>query len=199
MATFDEASTAVADTYAHALLDVAAARGDDQRVATELDELIALMDAEPALRTFFTAGISDRVQRAASIERLFRDKMCGVLVDTLQVMNDKERLALVEALRDRYAERRRERQNHVRVRVTSAVPLTPADRTALTEEMGRLTGKQVELVECVDESLVGGLIVQVGDRLYDSSVALQLRRMRGDMVERSTRELAANRTFSAPA
>ena len=65
---------------------------------------------------------------------------------------------------------------------TSALPLTPDEVTALTQQLERSTGGQVELDTEVDASLLGGLVVRLGDRLIDGSVRSRLERLRNQLV-----------------
>jgi F-type H+-transporting ATPase subunit delta len=76
---------------------------------------------------------------------------------------------------------RRERgisQAHVR----SALPLDDRQRAALTERLAELTGSTIELTEQVDESLIGGIAVRIGDSLYDASVRSRLERLRARLT-----------------
>jgi F-type H+-transporting ATPase subunit delta len=65
-----------------------------------------------------------------------------------------------------------------RVEVTTAVPLEPAELERITEFVGQLVGREVVLSARVDENILGGLIVQIGDQLLDGSTASGLERMR---------------------
>ena len=69
-----------------------------------------------------------------------------------------------------------------RATATSALPLTPDEVTALTQRLERSTGGQVELDTEVDASLLGGLVVRLGDRLIDGSVRSRLERLRNQLV-----------------
>ena len=69
-----------------------------------------------------------------------------------------------------------------RATATSALPLTPDEVTALTQQLERSTGGQVELDTEVDASLLGGLVVRLGDRLIDGSVRSRLERLRNQLV-----------------
>ena len=66
--------------------------------------------------------------------------------------------------------------------MTSAVPLTPDDVQALTQRLEQTTGGRIALDVQVDPSLLGGLIVRVGDRLIDGSVRGRLERLRTRLV-----------------
>jgi F-type H+-transporting ATPase subunit delta len=65
---------------------------------------------------------------------------------------------------------------------TSAAPLTPDEQTALMGRLEQMTGGRVRLDVQVDPSLLGGLIVRVGDRLIDGSVRGRLERLRNRLV-----------------
>jgi F-type H+-transporting ATPase subunit delta len=58
--------------------------------------------------------------------------------------------------------------------VTSAVELTPAQEQRLTDVLGRLYGRTIGLQVTVDPSLLGGLVIQVGDEVIDGSIAHRL-------------------------
>jgi F-type H+-transporting ATPase subunit delta len=65
---------------------------------------------------------------------------------------------------------------------TSAMPLTADETEALQRKVAQMTGRTVDLRVAVDESLIGGLIVRVGDTLYDASVRGRLERLRDRLV-----------------
>jgi len=62
--------------------------------------------------------------------------------------------------------------------VTTAIPLSEAEREKLAEDLSTQLGKDVRLVAQVDPSILGGLLLQVGDRLTDASVAGRLDQLR---------------------
>jgi F-type H+-transporting ATPase subunit delta len=69
--------------------------------------------------------------------------------------------------------------------VRTALPLDEAQRDELAARLTQLAGEQVERVEMnqiVDESLIGGISVRIGDRLYDASVRNRLERLRGRLT-----------------
>ena len=74
------------------------------------------------------------------------------------------------------------RQGITLATATSAAPLTPDEVRALTERLEQFTGGRVELDLQVDPSLLGGLVVRVGDRLIDGSVRGRLERLRNQLV-----------------
>jgi F-type H+-transporting ATPase subunit delta len=66
--------------------------------------------------------------------------------------------------------------------VRTALPLDDEQRQAVAERLAELTGDKIEMDETVDESLIGGIAVRIGDRLYDASVRSRLERLRARMT-----------------
>jgi F-type H+-transporting ATPase subunit delta len=66
--------------------------------------------------------------------------------------------------------------------VRTALPLEAPQRTAVMDRLHELTGDEIEINEVVDESLIGGITVRIGDRLYDASVRNRLERLRARLT-----------------
>lgn len=66
--------------------------------------------------------------------------------------------------------------------VRTALPLEDAQRAAVVDRLHELTGDKIEINEVVDESLIGGITVRIGDRLYDASVRNRLERLRARLT-----------------
>ena len=91
----------------------------------------------------------------------------------------------IDRLTDVAAEYRRllnEERGVVEALATSAAPLTGDETAALQRKVAQITGRTVDLRVEVDESLIGGLTVRVGDTLYDASVRGRLERLRERLV-----------------
>lgn len=66
--------------------------------------------------------------------------------------------------------------------VRTALPLDDPQRKAITDRLAQLTGSHIEMNEVVDESLIGGIAVRIGDQLYDASVRSRLERLRARLT-----------------
>jgi F-type H+-transporting ATPase subunit delta len=87
----------------------------------------------------------------------------------------------VEAMRDvqeAYTHLLDERLGRQRVEVIAAVPLDQVELERITDLVGRMVGKEVVVSAQVDESILGGLIIQIGDQLLDGSASTALERLR---------------------
>jgi F-type H+-transporting ATPase subunit delta len=195
MAGISDKELALAKVYSSAMIELAARTGDTQVLGQELADLAAYLDRDEAFDRFLSSPTVDTDARKAAIEKLFRGRYSDLCVDALQVMNRKERLGLLRAVAKTYHELDEERRGRVEVLVRSAVALTDENRARLTEAAKTLTGREVDLIEHVDESLLAGMVVRIGDRQYDMSAASRLQRIRKSLVQRAAQEAHGGRSF----
>ncbi len=186
---FDDKQIAVARVYSRAMLDLAEAQGEAEELLAELAELAATLERNPELAAFMASPLVDADERAASLKKLFRDRASDLLVDSLQVLNRKGRLALVGAVAETYRDEFQKRRGRIDVHVHTAVPLTAELRDRLRDAAAGFTGKDPELIEEVDESMIGGMVLRIGDQKLDGSVAYEIRKLRVAFHERAVHEL----------
>jgi F-type H+-transporting ATPase subunit delta len=185
----DGGDLGVPRVYAKAMLDLAVAAGSEEELLGELTGLAGLVAEDPELASFLASPLIEEQPRAAAIEKIFRGRASDLLVDALEVINHKGRLALLPAIAGAYRGELRRLRGLVDVRVTTAVPLSPALRASLAEALARFTGKKPELVENVDPAILGGLVVEVGGEKIDSSLSNQLHDAGVMLAQRAAQEL----------
>ncbi|MEJ2084798.1 MAG: ATP synthase F1 subunit delta [Acidobacteriota bacterium] len=190
-----EQEVAISRVYARALLSVAREGEQVESVLEELSDLVGLADRDEAFARFLTSPLIDSAEREVSLERLFRGRMSDLMLDTLLVMNRKSRMELVPALAETYREEVETLRGEIRVQVKSAVELDDAQRRELTQAVARLTRKRATLLESVDSSLIGGVVLRIGDRKIDTSVARSLGILGEQMAGRVAHELHTGKTF----
>ena len=191
----NEQEIAVARVYARSAFALAEEQGATESLQNELEELVKLLDREPGLERFLSSPLVETGERQQMLDRLFEGQMSEVLLDTLQVMNRKGRSGLVRALAEAYRQEFEDRTGRVRVSVRTAVALTEALRQQLVAATSRFTGREASLIETVDESLIGGMILQVGDQKIDSSVARELRQLETQLLDRASQESRNDETY----
>jgi F-type H+-transporting ATPase subunit delta len=88
----------------------------------------------------------------------------------------------IERMIAHFGELLRRERGIVLAEVRTPLRMEPDQRREVSERLARLTGEQVEMNEVVDESLIGGIAVRIGDRLYDASVRNRLERLRARLT-----------------
>jgi F-type H+-transporting ATPase subunit delta len=171
---------AVAITYAQALYDTVSKRGQ-QAVEETLGELEMLLEearANKRFGEFLSSRIVDSDRRAASLDRMFAGKIQQQTLNFLKVLNDKNRLSLLPGVVEAFDSIAQKAFGRVEVDVTTAAPIDPAQRDTLARQIGDKLGKTPVLHCRVDPAMLGGIRIQVGDRLIDASVATKLAKVR---------------------
>ncbi len=181
---FDEAASEVARNYADALL--AAAGEEAGAVVDELDEIADVVRGQPRFAELMESPMLGSADRDRVLVELFGGKAHPMAVNLLRVLNRNGRLGVLPTVAARARAAWDRKQGRRPVTVRSAVPLDDAQRAALAGRLSSLIGATPVLTLEVDPSLIAGLVVQVGDDVYDASVRTRLRRLRDRLIERKS-------------
>jgi F-type H+-transporting ATPase subunit delta len=188
MAHVDE-ELRIADVYAEALFELAQEAGRVADVRAELDELVRLLELAPGFERFLTSRGVDDDARAVGLEQMFRGKLSDVVLNTLLVMNRRDRCELLPALQRCFMVRQAAAANEVEVTATSAVELTDVEKEKAEQIAAEVSGKRPLMRYAVDPGILGGLILQVGALRLDNSVRRHLQGAREQLLERAERGL----------
>ena len=199
--TADASAQRIARVYAEALLDEAQRHGDAEATLEDLNVLLRdVTAADPLIASFFLGGVIGRETRAHVLKDAFGGRVSDLFLNFILVLNDHDRLELLRPILLSYRDLLEERTGKVRVLVRSAVALPDDQRQRLEQELRETLRREPVLEVTVDPDLLGGLVVQVGDWLYDASVKSRLEGLRNELVERSSHEIQSGRDrFSYPA
>lgn len=188
---------ALGRVYAHALADLVLAGPDDvQALASELTALAAtLAETDGAMEMFASPHLRAQ-DRAQLVDRIFGGRVSEALADLLGVMARNGRMNLLPAVAQAFDHVLDERAGRVEALVTTAVPVDDEQKQSIRQQVADMLGAEPALHYAVDADLIGGMVLRVGDRVYDASVAGELKRMT-DSISHSLGE--ARRQRQAPA
>lgn len=172
----------LARRYARAIMDLASAAGSIDKVAADLRGLAAAYKTSPELAEVLGNASFAKANRRAIVDALLTMLGAQPLTKTFcNLVLDKERLAAIPDIARELAAMVEARAGRVAADVVSATPLTPAQVTALTATLEKLSGKKVVLSRREDPELLGGVVAKVGDVVYDGSLRTQLRVLRDEL------------------
>jgi len=177
------------EVYATALFELAQKAGLVELVRGELEGLVRLEKSEPNFAAFLSSSAVDDDRRAESLERMFRDRLSDLVLNTLQVMNEHGRCGLLQVLCRQYVLRQEEAANQIEALAVSAVELDESQRKLVEAVAAGLTDKEPLVEFVVDPSVLGGLVLQIGDWRYDNSLRTRLKVAHGQLRERGDRGL----------
>jgi F-type H+-transporting ATPase subunit delta len=165
------------DAYADALLEVAQAEGALETVEDELFKVARTIEG------------SDELRNTLGDENIPVERRVGVVQDVLtnahpttrglvSFLVSSGRVRDLPAIIDRLVEQAAEQRSEAVAEVRSAIPLDDSQRERLAEALSRATKRQVSVKVIVDESVIGGIVAQVGDQVIDGSVRNRLNQLR---------------------
>lgn len=170
----------IAERYARALLDVVLDKKvDPDKVERELSDFEALLEKHPQLAdALSTPAIAAETRVAVLGEVVSKQKLDAATSNLLRLLTSRERMSSYALVVEQYRKLVLEHKRIQPGEVTSAHPLTKKQQQRLAESLGKALGKTMELTFSNDTELVGGLVVRVGNRVFDASVIRQLERIK---------------------
>jgi len=171
-----------AKRYARALID-ALYPDKAEEGFYQLQSLASLLTNQPDARRFLQnpAMAGERRNRLLTeiAEALGFDRR---VANFFSIVIDRNRLPLLEEIISEYQQLMDDRLGIARAQVTAARALDPSQQRELTSKLEEITGKQIRMDVFIDASLIGGVIAQVGSKVYDGSVRQQLQTFKSRLV-----------------
>jgi len=168
---------AVPRVYAEALFDVAKERGRLDSIGENFDRFADAVEAERELQVFLFSPHFSSAEKADGLKRA----VVGAdpeLLNFLDLLIEKQRITELFRIRRDFDELWKGERRLIDVTVTSAVELDPAVVSRIGEEIERQTGRRVELASRVDDEILGGIVLQVGNMVLDASIRNRLEKLR---------------------
>ena len=188
----DPSAVAIARTYATAFLDAA----DDQGGGEALESLTSFVDdvltPNPEFERLLTSPLTGRDNQLGMIERV-AESADPLTKNFLVTLARHGRLDLLRNVLDESHRERERRDGKRRVVVRSATPLSDEQLASVTEKLKTAVDFDPVVIPETDPSLISGLVIQVGDTVYDSSLRTRLKGLRGKLKERFAHEIQSGR------
>lgn len=172
-------SSDIANRYSEALFQIASEEKNYEKYFNDLKAFSAVVRENANLREVLFNPIFDRDEKKAVVGELLEViGVTGISANFLKLLVDKGRISLLDEIVEAYQQRMDAVLNKARVSVRTAFPLSGELVEEIRKTMEGMTRKNVEMVIEEDPSLLGGMVVKVGDTLYDGSVKAQLNKIR---------------------
>lgn len=171
-----------AKRYARAVFELAQASGELDAWRERL-VVIGEVFGLPEVRAVLANPSIPQPRRQQAAAELVVDRVGPQGANLARLLVAANRVDEVEAILEEYLRLVDESEGLVQAEVTSAVPLTAEEQEALTRRLAARTGRRVRLAQRVDPTILGGLVVRLGDRILDASLATRLQLLRRRLAE----------------
>ena len=195
----DPGTLAVATMYARSYMTAAAQAG----IAAPEEELNSLVNDVlgrfPEFEELLMSDLVGRDDKLAIVDRVFAPQGSEFFMNFLRVLIRHGRIAMLPLIQNVLGRLQDEAAGKRWIRIRTARPLSDASRTQIREQVQSKLGFEAILRETIDATLIGGMILQVGDTVYDSSLRSRLKLLKGRLVEKAFNEIQSGRDrFSSP-
>lgn len=176
--------SSIAKRYARAFFEIAEEEKQFEKYYLELRSFSEMVDGNENLKEFLANPIFDQREKRDVVDNVLQKVgLAGVTANFLRLLADKRRIGILADIVACYRELMDAALNKQRVQVKTAFPLSNELSEHLKKGMEDLTGKQIDITIEQDASLLAGIVVRVGDTLYDGSVKTQLNNIRNLLGE----------------
>ena len=183
---FDDESLHVGQVYAKALL---AAAGTDSSIDQVVEELKAVvtdvLNKQPALEAIFANPRIDVASKVTMLDRMFASRISATLLNFLKVVARRRRLGMLRSIEKSVGIMRDAATGRLQVLLTTAEPLDETAMENIRTELSLKFKAEVSVSNKVDPSILAGLVIRVGDVVYDGSVDGQLKNLRNATVAKA--------------
>jgi F-type H+-transporting ATPase subunit delta len=172
----------LASKYAQAIYELAAEKNMLDQVENELRLIETTVKEYNDLATLlYHPRVLPSVKKE-TIKKIFKQEVADFVLTFLLLLVDKRREPALPAIIREYIQLANGARNIAEAEVTTAMPLSPEQHRALADKLSAVTGKRIILKMQQDKSIVGGVIVKIGDKLIDGSVVRQMQMLKNALL-----------------
>ena len=181
----------ISRVYAKAFMEVAAKPANAAALVDEVDSVVTdVLDHFPRFEETLRSALVSPEDKEQMLDRLFAKRASTAVVNFLKVLSRHGRLELLRPIARILKKLHAERSGQTDVEVRVAIPLDDAVRGEIHDTLRKTLGKQNRSCDVVvDPSLIAGMVIRVGDRVYDGSINTQLEHARAPMIDRAIEKI----------
>lgn len=173
----------IARSYAEALFALGERHGQQEAFAEAVDQVAALFESEPRLRTFLETPKVEPADKKGVLRQVFGGRVPPLFLNFLMLLVDKRRQRLIGEVAREYHALLDEHLGRVHVQVTLAREPDEEMKRELTDRLTRIMGKTVIPHVQVNPQILGGVVIRSGDRVFDGSLRRRLMTLRRRLVQ----------------
>ena len=168
----------VATRYAKAIFDLVVERQMLEQAMTDMDLIASTYHGSKELQLLMASPIVKPDKKQKIIRELFGKSISEAVLNFLLILTSKGREMHIGIIAEEFLRLYKENKGLKTVYLTTAVPVDETIRKRVIDLVGAQTGKKIELIEKVDPSIIGGVVLKIDDSLYDSSLNFKLNELK---------------------
>ncbi|QJC53824.1 F0F1 ATP synthase subunit delta [Paenibacillus albicereus] len=171
----------IAKRYAQALYEVATAQGIVSEVRGQLQLVSEGLSSGGDVQRFLSTPSIEPSAKVELIKKAIGDRVSSIVLNTITLLVERGRYSALSDVYAAYSRIADEASGESRATIVTALPLTAEELSKVVQQFSAITGKKIIGEQVVDPSLIGGVKVRIGDKIYDGSLSSKLDRLTKQM------------------
>ena len=173
----------IANRYAEALFQIGEEEKLTDMLYQELSEIVNLIKVNQDLFSILKSPVISKKEKISLIDNIFEDKININIKNFLKILIEQDRISFISDISDSYKELLNEKYNILEGFVISAIPMKKEEIKELEEKLSEKYNKNVTLENKVDKSILGGVLVRLGNEEIDGTVKTRLDKMKEQLSQ----------------
>ena len=173
----------IADRYAQALFEVGEETQTTSELYQELSELVEIFNENKDLYNFLKSPLSGREDKKNVIQNIFKNQLSNSMNNFLKIVIDKDRISTIENIKESYKGLLNDKNNILEGTAITAVELSEKEIKDLEKNLSIKYNKNVTLNNIVDKTILGGVLVKLGNEEIDGTVKTRLSKMKKQLSQ----------------
>jgi F-type H+-transporting ATPase subunit delta len=166
------------DRYANSILGLAKERGETELVRNDFQLIQRVCKSNPDFVNMLESPLINSDKKQNILNEIFKGQFCQITQSLIEIIVRKKREAYLDDIADRYLFLYDKLNNTTRGVLISAAPLSEPQKAKIKKLVEEVLKTDFVLTEKIDESLIGGFVLRIGDRQFDASIASRLRELK---------------------
>jgi F-type H+-transporting ATPase subunit delta len=166
------------DRYAKSIIDLARERGEIEAVRNDFAYIRDLCKQSPDFLNMLKSPLINTYKKEVVIQKVLGGKLSAITANLVDIIVRKKREGYLPDIAERYLVQYDTEKNVTRGVLTSAAPLSEDQKARIRTIVERDLKTTFIVEEKIDPSLIGGFVLRIGDKLFDGSVAYNLRQLK---------------------
>ena len=182
---FDTDQQQLGDVYAKALLEFGNEGGNLDKLVDQLEAVVSAVDGAPGFKDALDSPRIDLDKKIGLLDKAFKGKIDKGLANFLKVVGRKGRFDCLGSIASSARKMQNDMSGKVQATLTSATEIDSKAKEKIAQKLSKVLGKEVSLESEIDPDIIGGVVVRIGDTVYDGSVVNQLEQVRARAVKKA--------------
>ncbi|WP_256014367.1 ATP synthase F1 subunit delta [Desertivirga xinjiangensis] len=174
----------VASRYAKSLIDLSNEQGSLEQVKADMVSFINVLRTNPELQAVLKNPIINTDKKIGILTQLFGQSFHKIIITFFSIVVNKGRAGILYATAKEFINQYNLLKGIVKATVISASALSESNRTEIIRLLEDTTKSSVQLESKIDEDLIGGFVLKVGDKQYDASIASSLQKLKKEFSQK---------------